>query len=138
MAVCCFRRWLRVVALALSCSSVSMVQAQGAKQTFPQNPIRDSDADHFKERNEWFFRGRLVHGMPSAELRRRAYQAKLQMRARQAAALATAHVTGEAGLTSGLWTALGPMPLASDVAASATAGVHRHWQGSNRLRIGSP
>jgi len=74
MAVCCFRRWLRVLALALSCSSVvSMVQAQGAKQTFRQNPIQDPDADHIKERNEWFFRGRLVHGMPSAELRRRAF-----------------------------------------------------------------
>ena len=108
MSGCCCVRSLRVLALALGCCSVaSMVQAQEAKQTVPQNRIPDTDADHIKERNEWFFRGRLVHGMPSAELRRRAFQAKLQMRARHAAALATAHVTGQAGLTSGLWTPLG-------------------------------
>jgi len=50
-----------------------IVQAQGAKQNVQENPIPDSDADHIKERNEWFFRGRLVRGKPSAELRRRAY-----------------------------------------------------------------
>jgi hypothetical protein len=105
MSGCYFLRSLRALALALSCcSAVSVVQAQGAKQNVPQNRVPDSDADHIKERNEWFFRGRLVHGMPSAALRGRAYQAKLQMRARHAAALATAHVTGQAGLISGLWT----------------------------------
>jgi hypothetical protein len=86
MLRCTLFRRLRVLALALSCcSAVSIVQAQGAKQTVPQSPIHDSDAEHIKERNEWFFRDRLVHGKPSAELRRRAYEAKLQMRARHAA-----------------------------------------------------
>ncbi|HEV2689627.1 MAG TPA: hypothetical protein VGV35_13785, partial [Bryobacteraceae bacterium] len=126
MSGCCFPRSLRVLALALSCfSAVSVVQAQGAKQTVPQNRVPDSDADHIKERNEWFFRGRLVHGMPSAELRRRAYQAKLQMRARHATALATAHVTGQDGPASGLWTPLGPVPLASDASGNGTQDYHQ-------------
>jgi hypothetical protein len=60
---------LRVLIFVLTCFGViSIAQAQGAKQTVPQNPIPDADADHVKERAEWFFRGRLVHGKPSAEL----------------------------------------------------------------------
>ena len=66
-----FLRSLRVPALALFClSAVSFLQAQGATQTVPQNPIPDSDADHVQERDEWFFRGRLVRGKPSADLHR--------------------------------------------------------------------
>jgi hypothetical protein len=58
MARCRFIRSLRMLALALSCcSAVSVVQAQGAKQTVPQNRTPDTDVDHIKERNEWFFRG---------------------------------------------------------------------------------
>jgi hypothetical protein len=84
-----FLRSLRVLMLALGCSlGVPIVQAQGAKQTIPQNPVPDSDQDHMQQRSEWFLRGRLIRGTPSAELRRRAYQAKLQMRAQHAAALA--------------------------------------------------
>src|ERR1700722_17815234 len=78
---------VRVLALSAGCcSAVSSMLAQGVKQTLPQNPTPDSDADHIKERNELFFRGRLVHGKSSAELRHRAYQAKLQMRAQHALA----------------------------------------------------
>ena len=65
-------------------------------------------------------------GMPSAELRRRAYQAKLQMRAQHAAALAaTAHVTGQASLSFGSWMPLGPMPLASDATGNGTQDYHQ-------------
>ena len=114
--------WLRVLALAAGCVfAVLSVHAQGAKQNVPQNPIPDSDADHIKERNEWFFRGRLVHGKPSAELRRRAYQAKLQMRAQHALALArTAPVSGQTVSSSVPWLPLGPMPLASDASGNGT------------------
>ena len=81
-------RWLHIPAfLLISSTAVSFAFGQGAKQTLPATPIRDADADHVKERNEWFFRGRLVRGKNSAELRRRAYQAKLKMRAQHAAAL---------------------------------------------------
>ena len=116
--------WLRVLAPALSCcSAVSIMLAQGSKQTVPQNPIPETDADHIKERNEWFFRGRLVHGKSSAELRHRAYQAKLQMRARQAAKLARGN--GQAASSSVPWTPLGPMPLASDASGNGTQDYHQ-------------
>ncbi len=56
-------RSLLAPALVLSfCAVASVMQGQGAKQSVPQNPIPDSDADHINERNQWFFRGRLVHG----------------------------------------------------------------------------
>ena len=67
------------------------MQAQGAKQRVPENPVADPDAEHVKERNEWFFRGRVIRGKPSAEFRRRAYQATLQLRTQRAVALAAIH-----------------------------------------------
>jgi hypothetical protein len=107
----------------------SIARAQGAKQAVPESPIRDSDADHVKERSAWFFRGRLVRGKPSAELRRRAYEAKLQMRAQRAAAFAAAstasnaksiHAIEQGSLSTGAWTPLGPVPLASDATGNGT------------------
>ncbi len=101
------------------------MEAQGAKQTVPQSLIADSDADHVKERSEWFFRGRLVRGKPSAELRRQAYQAKLKMRAEHAAALAAAQVSNSVSLSTGSWIALGPAPLASDATGNGTQDYHQ-------------
>ena len=114
---------LRVPVLILLCFvAVSRVQAQGAKQAVPQNPISDSDADHIRERNEWFFRGRLVPGKPSADLRRRAYQVKLRMRAQHAAALAAAGVPANVpvSLSTGSWKSLGPTALPSDAGGNGT------------------
>ena len=101
------------------------MQAQGAKQRVPEASIPDSDADHVNQRNEWFFRGRLVRGKPSAELRRRAYQAKLQMRTQRAAALAAALATGQITQLSVPWTPLGPVPLASDATGNGTQDYHQ-------------
>ncbi len=106
--------------------TVPIVLGQGAKQIVPENPISDSDADHVKERNEWFYRGRLIHGKPAAELRRRAYQAKLRMRTQHADALdATGHVKGQISLSAGSWVPLGPMPLASDATGNGTQDYHQ-------------
>jgi hypothetical protein len=125
---------LRVPALILIClAAVAMVEALGAKQAIPQSPIPDSDADHVKERSEWFFRGRLVRGKPSAELRRRAYEAKLRMRAKHAAALSasrsanlsTGKVSDSVSLSIGSWIALGPVPLASDATGNGTQDYHQ-------------
>jgi hypothetical protein len=119
-----FLSW-QLAALFLICfAAVAIVHAQGAKQTMPETPIPDSDADHVKERNEWFFRGRLVHGKPSAELRRRAYSAKLQMRA-HAAAVARAQSNAQNSLSSGSWIPLGPVPLASDASGNGTQDYHQ-------------
>jgi hypothetical protein len=121
---------LRIPLLILiSLAAVSIARAQGAKQNVPESHIPDSDADHIKERNEWFFRGRLVRGKPSAELRRRAYEVKLQMRAQRAAAVAAAsaagrvptiHTNGTGSLSTGAWMPLGPVPLASDATGNGT------------------
>jgi len=116
--------FLRVPALVLVClSAVSIVQAQGARQTNPDAAISDPDADHIKERNEWFFRGRIVPGKPSAELRRRAYQGKLRLRAQRAVALASPNGLGL--LSSGTWVPLGPVPLASDATGNGTQDYHQ-------------
>ena len=109
------------IAFVLICGLTgSIALGQGAKQKLPETSIPDSDADHVQQRNEWFFRGRLVRDKPSAELRRRAYQTKLQMRAQRAAALAAARPNGAAPASSGGWTPLGPAPLASDATGNGT------------------
>src|SRR5579863_778363 len=117
---------LRVCAVIFICvAATAIVRAQGAKQSVPQTPVPDADRDHVKERNEWFFRGRLVHGKPSAELRRRAYQAKLQMRAQRSSALAKAVQTNApVSFGFGAWVPLGPMPLASDATGNGTQDYH--------------
>jgi hypothetical protein len=108
-----------VLTLALTFYFAAIAQAQGAKQNIPQDAIHDSDADHVKERDEWFFRGRLVHGRSSAELRRHAYEAKLQMRA-QRAAMAAARGNSNLPSASLPWSPLGPVPLASDATGNGT------------------
>jgi len=100
-----------------------MAQGQDAPLFVPRVPVAGSAADHVKERIEWFYRGRVMRGMPSAELRRRAYQAKLQLRAQHAAALD--HVTGQVSFSTGSWIALGPVPLASDASDNGTQDYHQ-------------
>ncbi|MFZ0734365.1 MAG: hypothetical protein WAM79_18740, partial [Candidatus Sulfotelmatobacter sp.] len=75
-------------------------------------------------RSEWFYRGRIVRGQPSAERRRRAYQAKLKLRALRAPALAE-NVIGEVSLSLGTWVPLGPAPLASDASGNGTQDYHQ-------------
>lgn len=108
-----------VILVALLAAPVS--QAQGAKQPIAQESIRDSDSDHVKERNEWFFRGRLVPGKASAELRHRAYQAKMQARAQRAISAPAP----QAATFNGPWSSLGPAPLASDATGSGLQDYHQ-------------
>src|SRR5580658_5491720 len=113
MTLSSFRRALRAsLLLLLPFSLFSIAQAQSARKTAPETPVADADAAHEKERSEWFLRGRVIPGKSSAELRYRAYQAKMQARsARLARALA--HPDSQSSL-AGAWTPLGPVPLASD------------------------
>jgi hypothetical protein len=107
-------------------AAVSILQAQGSKQSVSQTSTSAAGTDHAKERDEWFLRGRLVHRRSSAELRRRAYQAKLQMRAQHAAAMAAAaRSNGAPQVSSGSWTPLGPVPLASDATGNGTQDYHQ-------------
>lgn len=114
MTLLWFQRVVRASLLALSLLSLpSVAHAQGAKKTTPEAPVADADADHEEQRSEWFLRGRVIPGKSSAELRHRAYQAKMQARAARLARARTAQPNSQAP-SSGGWTPLGPVPLASD------------------------
>ncbi len=119
-----FSASLRIVSLALTCLfAMSIAQAQGAKQVTPEAPVNHKDADHVRERDAWFYRGRIVAGKPSAELRRRAYHAKMQMRAQRGSRTASSAV-GRAASSAG-WNPLGPVPLASDASGSGVQDYHQ-------------
>ena len=121
-----FLRSLFLFALILILvDAVPKVHAQGTKPESSGALTRDSDGDHVKERSEWFFRGRLVRGKPAAELRHRAYQAKLEMRARRAAAFAAASNAKQSNASSIPWMPLGPVPLASDASGNGTQDYHQ-------------
>ena len=110
-----FCRAARASLLALlPFSLLCTAQAQGAKKTTPETPIADSDADHEEQRAEWFLRGRVVPEKSSAELRYRAYQAKMQARAARLARARGTHAESQPSASSSGWTPLGPVPLASD------------------------
>jgi hypothetical protein len=115
-------RWpLQVLALAATFFILlSTAQTQGAKQTGAEVFTSDPDGDRVMERNEWFYRGRVVRGLPSAEWRRRAYQAKLQLCAQRATALPRA--SPAISFSVGSWLPLGPVPLASDASGNGTQG----------------
>src|SRR5580692_9069312 len=101
MASLGFCRVVRASLLAvLPFSLLSIAQAQGAKKTAAEAPIADADADHMQERSEWFLRGRVVPGKSSAELRYRAYQAKMQARAARLARARPAQPGVPAGFQS--------------------------------------
>lgn len=121
-----FRRCaLRLLVLALTCFLVQWAGAQATGQSVSDTPRADSDSDripdrepdHEEDRAAWFLRGRLIPGHSSAELRRRAYQAKLRMRAQRAAVLSA---TPASSLSTLPWTPLGPVPLASDATGNGT------------------
>jgi len=114
-----FCRVARVSLLTLlPISLFSIVLAQDAKKTAPGPGIADADSDHERERAEWFLRGRVVPGKSAAELRHRAYQAKMQARAarltRARALSQNAQPNSQPPQSSGGWMPLGPVPLASD------------------------
>jgi len=75
-------------------------------------PHADVDFDHVRRREEWFLHGRNLPGQSSAELRRRAYAAKMRARVLRES---RARANGSQPLTPSTgWTPLGPVPLASD------------------------
>jgi hypothetical protein len=95
---------------------ISLTQSQGAKKnvTATSTADPDRDNDHEEGRSEWFLHGRTVPGKSAAELRHRAYQIKMQARAVRLARAQTAQPDSQPPPSSGGWTPLGPVPLASD------------------------
>ena len=116
-------RWLRVLATASCFLPFSWVHGQAARLSDAESSTSDPDADHVKERNEWFYRGRVVRGLPTAELRLRAYQAKLQLRMQRA--LALPRISPQVSFSAGSWMPLGPVPLASDASGNGTQDYHQ-------------
>ena len=106
----------RTFAVMLSCALIAgAANGQGAKITSPAT-LADEDADHVKERAAWFLRGRVVPGKAAAELRHRAYRAKMQARAARQMRGASSFEFQPAAPNT--WTPLGPVPLASDASGS--------------------
>ncbi len=73
----------------------------------------ETDRDQPRQREQWFMHGRLIPGESAAALRYRAHAQKMQLRAEQAARMNTA-ITAATTTAIGIWTPLGPAPLASD------------------------
>jgi hypothetical protein len=104
--------------------------AQGAKHKEAETPTADSDADHVEQRAAWFSHGRVIPGKSAAELRYRAFKAKLQLRAAHTAhTYASSASVRQQASSAGAWTPLGPVPLASDATGS---GLQDYRQVSGR------
>src|SRR5256886_17395909 len=86
--------------------------AQGTKIR-PESGIVETDRDQPRQREQWFMHGRLIPGESAAALRYRAHAQKMQLRAEQAARMNTA-IAAATTTAIGIWTPLGPAPLASD------------------------
>src|SRR5438034_4144504 len=78
-----------------------------------QGTTAETDRDRPRQREQWFMHGRLIPGESAAALRYRAHAQKMQLRAEQAARMNTA-ITAATTTAIGIWTPLGPAPLASD------------------------
>src|SRR3984885_4276240 len=126
-----FCRVVRASLFALaSFSLISIAPAQDAKTKATETPIHDADADHEKERAAWFLRGRAVPGKSAAELRHRAYQAKMQARTdhlsrTRAARVDSQLLPSQTPSPAGGWVPLGPVPLASDATGDGFQDYHQ-------------
>jgi hypothetical protein len=100
------------------------VVAQVPELAIVQRRAITADAQYAKRRNEWFYQGRNTGKSSAAELRRRAFQAKLLLRAQRASSL-KAEASGQVSLSSGSWIPLGPLPLASDSSGNGTQDYHQ-------------
>jgi hypothetical protein len=122
-----FRRVARVSLLMLwPLFWLSMMHAQGAKKTSPEAPTADVEGDHVRERADWFSRGRVVPGKSAAALRHRAYQAKMRARSVRLERAQAAQPDFPVPPSSGTWTPLGPVPLASDASGPGTTQQDYH------------
>jgi len=115
-----YPRLCRIVRASLLAAVVfslpTIAPAQGGKKTASESPMADADSDHEEQRAEWFSHGRTVPGKSAAELRYRAYQAKMLARTARAGRGRAARGNSVSPLqtSTGGWTPLGPVPLASD------------------------
>jgi hypothetical protein len=113
----------RLLFVPLAFCLLPTAQGQDAKKPATETRNTNADADHQRQRSEWFLHGRRIPGKSAAELRYRAYQAKMRARAARGS-------TSKSQDTSSVgWTPLGPVPLASDATGS---GLQNYNQVSGR------
>ncbi len=115
------------LAILLQAAMISFGHGQGARRNPSSQPQTassaqrdknkdknyDADADHIEARSQWFLHGRQIPGKSAAELRHRAYRAKMQARAARTVRAHANQASAATSPSSG-WTPLGPVPLASD------------------------
>src|SRR5579862_6229052 len=110
-------RLSRPLAGSLLCAVLVFISPDAQSQKVPparHQTVSPSESDHEAERDEWFLRGRIMPGQAAAELRRRAYQAKMLARpSRTSRNPQKKESQGPTQSNSG-WVPLGPLPLASD------------------------
>jgi hypothetical protein len=105
-------------------SFLCVAQAQDAKIVF-ETPVAEADTHHLQRQSEWFLHGRVIPGKSSAELRHHAYQAKMRGRAARVPRAPIIRADSQSPSTSGGWTALGPVPLASDATGDGFQDYHQ-------------
>jgi hypothetical protein len=111
----------RAFLLAVSPISLLLIaQGQEAEKVLPEISITNTSADHVKEGDDWFLRGRLVPGKSAAELRHGAHQTKMRARAARLARAGIAHPNSQPLPSSGAWVPLGPVPLASNPSGASS------------------
>ncbi len=81
--------------------------------------VSAGDPDHFKWRDEWFDRGRVVRGLPLAELHGELFSRSLYR------AVATSNANAQVPFPVGSWTPLGPVLLASEASGNGRQDDHR-------------
>jgi hypothetical protein len=134
-----FCHCLRVISFVLMCAPfVLILQAQSRKEIVSRS-TPNSSADYMKARSDWFYRGRIVRGKDSAELRCKAYEEKMRMRAQRRMKMANTRSRANAipGQTSLPWTPLGPVPLASDASGNGTQNYNQVAGRATALAIDS-
>ena len=109
--------------LSLPLVLMSTAQAQGAKKNGTTTSVTDDD--HEQERAEWFLHGRTIPGKSTAELRHRAYQAKMQARNVRLARARAVRPDSQPPTPSSGWTPIGPVPLASDATGTGFQDYHQ-------------
>jgi hypothetical protein len=131
MTLATLRRALRASLLPLLIiSPLSIAHAQLPKPIASGRSISNTDSHagsndnnrYKKQRSEWFSHGRTLPGKSSAQLRHRAYQAKMRARAARAS---HPFVIPANSQSSSAWTPLGPVPLASDATGDGFQDYHQ-------------
>src|SRR5580704_13248826 len=120
----------------IMCCVAAAVTARAQDESIAGGKRVDDSASVKKKADAWFLHGRVMRSKSAAELRRRAYQRKMQSRVQRAG---LAHASTQRTLTqqtftqqslpSGLWVPLGPTPLASD---SSGSGLQDYYQVTGR------